>query len=47
MQRWAEQGQGILEYVLMLVLVAMIVLTVLIMFGPEMGNAFSMITHGI
>ena len=47
MRRCGERGQGILEYTLLIVLVAMVVLLVLIIFGPELGNAFSMITHGI
>jgi pilus assembly protein Flp/PilA len=47
MQRWNERGQGIIEYTLILVLVAMVVLLVLIILGPQIGNAFSMITHGL
>jgi Flp pilus assembly pilin Flp len=42
-----ERGQGILEYTLILVLVAMAVLLVLIIFGPELGNGFSLITRGL
>lgn len=42
-----ERGQGIIEYTLMLVLVAMVVLAVLVIFGPQVGNAFSLITHGL
>ena len=47
MKRLGEQGQGILEYTLILVLVAMAVLAVLMFFGPQLGNAFSLITHGL
>ena len=47
MRRLGERGQGIMEYTLILVLVAMVVLLVLIIFGPELGNAFSIITHGL
>lgn len=47
MQRRGEHGQGIIEYTLILVLVAMVVLLVLIILGPQIGNAFSMITHGL
>jgi Flp pilus assembly pilin Flp len=43
----SERGQGIIEYTFMLVLVAMVVLAVLVIFGPQLGNAFSMITHGL
>jgi pilus assembly protein Flp/PilA len=42
-----ERGQGTIEYALILVLVAMVVLLVLMIFGPDLGNAFSMITHGV
>jgi Flp pilus assembly pilin Flp len=45
--RSGEQGQALIEYTFILVLVAMVVLVVLMMFGPELGNAFSMITHGL
>ncbi len=45
--RPGERGQGIIEYVFILVLVSMVVLLVLIIFGPELGNAFSSITHGL
>jgi len=47
MRRFGERGQGIIEYVFILVLVAMVVLLVLIIFGPQLGDAFSIITHGI
>lgn len=47
LRRFAEHGQGIIEYTLILVLVAMVVLLVLIIFGPQLGNAFSIITHGL
>ncbi len=36
-----EQGQGIVEYALILVLVALIVIVVLALLGPAIGNAFS------
>jgi pilus assembly protein Flp/PilA len=47
MKRLAERGQGIIEYTLIIVLVAMVVVFVLVMFGPQLGNAFSIITHGL
>ncbi len=37
----ASKGQGIIEYALILILVAMVVLTVLTFLGPAIGNAFS------
>lgn len=45
--RSGEQGQGIIEYALILVLVAMVVIVVLVIFGPQIGDAFSNITHGL
>jgi pilus assembly protein Flp/PilA len=38
-----ETGQGLVEYALILVLVAMIVLAILLLLGPVIGNAFSRI----
>lgn len=35
------QGQGLIEYALILVLVSLIVIVVLAIFGPAMGNIFS------
>jgi Flp pilus assembly pilin Flp len=45
--RPGERGQGIVEYTLILVTVAMVVLLVLIIFGPQLASAFSSITHGL
>jgi len=36
-----EAGQGLVEYALILVLVAMVVLAVLLIFGPVIGNVFT------
>ena len=36
-----ERGQGLVEYALILVLVAMVVLAILLLLGPVIGNAFS------
>ena len=47
LKRWSERGQGIIEYTLIIVLVAMVVVFVLVIFGPQLGNAFSIITHGL
>jgi pilus assembly protein Flp/PilA len=47
MTRPGERGQGIIEYAMILVLVAMVVVFVLVIFGPQLGNAFSIITHGL
>lgn len=45
--RSGEQGQALIEYTFIFVLVAMVVLAVLLIFGSQLGNAFSMITHGL
>jgi Flp pilus assembly pilin Flp len=47
MIRTGEGGQALIEYVFILVLVAMVVIVVLLVFGPQLGNAFSTITHGL
>ena len=36
-----EKGQGLVEYGLILVLVAVVVLVVLLILGPVVGNTFS------
>ncbi len=36
-----ERGQGLVEYALILVLVAVIVIGVLTLLGPQIGNIFS------
>jgi pilus assembly protein Flp/PilA len=36
-----EKGQGLVEYALILVLVAMIVIAILLLLGPIVGNVFS------
>lgn len=45
--RRGENGQALIEYVFILVLIAMVVIVVLLIFGPQLGNAFSSITHGL
>ena len=36
-----EEGQGLVEYALILVLVAIVVIAVLMLLGPVIGNIFS------
>ena len=38
-----EKGQGLVEYALILVLVAVVVIAVLLVLGPVIGNVFSSI----
>jgi pilus assembly protein Flp/PilA len=42
-----EEGQGLVEYALILVLVAIIVIAILMVLGPQIGNVFSRITSGL
>lgn len=43
----SERGQGLVEYALILVLVALIVLVILALLGPAIGNVFSNIINSI
>ena len=36
-----EKGQGLVEYALILVLVAVVVIAILTLLGPAIGNVFS------
>jgi pilus assembly protein Flp/PilA len=42
-----ERGQGLVEYALILVLVAIVVFAVLLILGPIIGNVFSTINESI
>jgi pilus assembly protein Flp/PilA len=42
-----EKGQGLVEYALILVLVALVVIAVLTVMGPIIGNTFSDINTSI
>jgi pilus assembly protein Flp/PilA len=39
----SQHGQGLVEYALLLVLVALVVIAVLLLMGPTIGNVFSKI----
>lgn len=45
LRRWGEapaaRGQGLVEYALVLVLVAVVVIAILTVLGPQIGNVFS------
>ena len=45
-QRQTE-GQGLVEYALILVLVAVVVIVILALLGPAIGNIFSNIVAGV
>ena len=42
-----EKGQGLVEYALILVLVAIVVIAALTVLGPRVGNVFSKINNSI
>jgi len=42
-----EEGQGLVEYALILVLVAIIVIAVLTLLGPQIGDVFSRVVTGL
>jgi len=42
-----EKGQGLVEYALILVLVAVVVIAVLTILGPIIGNVFTKIITGL
>ena len=43
----SERGQGLVEYALILVLVAIVVFAALLILGPVIGNTFSTINHSL
>jgi pilus assembly protein Flp/PilA len=42
-----EEGQGLVEYALILVLVAIVVIVILALLGPAIGNIFSRIVSAL
>ena len=42
-----EEGQGLVEYALILVLVAIVVIVILALLGPAIGNIFSEIVSAL
>ena len=42
-----EEGQGLVEYALILVLVAVVVIVILALLGPAIGNVFSNIVESV
>ena len=43
----SQNGQGLVEYALILALVALVVIGILLLLGPVVGNAFSNIVANI
>lgn len=42
-----EEGQGLVEYALILVLIAIVVIAILLLVGPVVGNVFSAIVSNL
>jgi pilus assembly protein Flp/PilA len=42
-----EKGQGLIEYALILVLIAVVVIIVLRLLGPRIGSVFSKINNSL
>lgn len=42
-----EEGQGLVEYALILVLVAVVVIVILALLGPAIGNIFSNLVNNL
>ena len=42
-----EEGQGLVEYALILVLVAIVVIAILTLLGPTIGNVFSNVIRNL
>ena len=42
-----EQGQGLVEYAIILALVAIVVIAVMRLLGPKIGNTFSTINRSL
>ena len=43
----SEKGQGLVEYAIIIMLVGIVVILVLIILGPAIGNIFSNVTSHI
>jgi Flp pilus assembly pilin Flp len=41
------EGQGLVEYALIISFVALVVIVALVVFGPQVGNAFSNIVQSV
>ena len=40
---WVERGQGLVEYALIIFLVAIVVIAILLLLGPQIGQVFNSI----
>ena len=46
-QKKSQRGQGLVEYSLIIALVAIVVIAILVLMGPQIGDIFSTITNGL
>ncbi|MCA9955510.1 MAG: pilus assembly protein [Ardenticatenaceae bacterium] len=46
LHREGQRGQGLMEYALVLALVAVVVIVIISLLGPQIGNMYSRITNG-
>jgi pilus assembly protein Flp/PilA len=46
-KKMQKKGQGLVEYALILVLVAIVVIVILSLLGPAIGNVFSTVLNAI
>ena len=42
-----EDGQGLVEYALIILLVALVVIIILALIGPQLGNVFSQVVSSL
>lgn len=42
-----QDGQGLTEYAIILALVAIVVIAILIVLGPQVANMYSRVTNGL
>ena len=42
-----EKGQGLVEYAIIIAFVAIVVIAVVRLFGPQVGNTFSLINSSL
>jgi pilus assembly protein Flp/PilA len=42
-----EGGQGLVEYALIILLVALVVIIILALIGPQLGNVFSQVVSSL
>jgi pilus assembly protein Flp/PilA len=45
--RFSDRGQGLVEYALIIALVALVIIIVLVLLGPAVGNMYSQVVYGI